>query len=66
MSENIDIDHPEPPDSLPDEIVDFVQESDMYALADLESFLDRELTVRSSVVLETSESELPEKYLRSE
>ncbi|MCU4801324.1 hypothetical protein OB920_13165 [Halobacteria archaeon HArc-gm2] len=64
MSEDLDIDHPDAPDSVPDEVVEFVRDADMLTLGDLDAYLDRELTVRASAILETDANELPSKYLR--
>lgn len=47
-----DIDHPDPPESLPEDIVEFVQSTDIPTLDDLGGYVERELTARANSVLE--------------
>ncbi|MFC7018384.1 MULTISPECIES: hypothetical protein [Haloarcula] len=47
-----DMDHPDPPDSLPEDIVEFVQSTDIHTLDDLGGYVERELTARANATLE--------------
>ena len=52
-----DIDHPDPPESLPEDIVVFVRGADIHTLDDLAGFVDDELGARANAILEDGPSE---------
>lgn len=47
-----DVDHPDPPESIPEDIVEFVQNTDIHTLDDLGGYVERELTARANSILE--------------
>lgn len=47
-----DIDHPDPPESLPEDIVEFVQSTDIQTLDDLGGYVERDLKARANAILE--------------